>query len=256
MNFWLALPTTLAIALVLSLLLGTVVCRYAGALGMMFSIVFASLIPVIFQTFKLFGRAAGINSVPAVSNIGSIHFGSVGSYYYLLLTFSVVAVLVVLAFRAAWTGRGWLGLASSPKLAQSVGLDPFTYRLINFVVMSMIPALLGTVYAPYLTSVQPTTFGVFAGVNFLVIAFLGGLSYLVVGPIAGAAIVVFLPELLRVFGNAEPIITAVIIILIVMFFPRGVLGVLDLHPWRALRRTAPQPAAAGSSRVVRGKKTP
>jgi ABC-type branched-subunit amino acid transport system permease subunit len=107
-----------------------------------------------------------------------------------------------------------------------------------------------------LTSVQPTTFGVFAGVNFLVIAFLGGLSYLVVGPIAGAAIVVFLPELLRVFGNTEPIITAVIIILIVMFFPRGVLGVLDLHPWRALRRTAPQPAAAGSSRVVRGKKTP
>ena len=127
-----------------------------------------------------------------------------------------------------------------------MGLNPFAYRLINFVVMSMIPALLGTVYAPYMTSVQPATFGVFAGVNFLVIAFLGGLSYLVIGPIAGAAIVVFLPEFLRAFGNAEPIITAVIIILIVMFFPRGVLGLLDLHPWRAFMRTAPQPAAAGS----------
>ena len=256
MSFWLALPTTLAIALALSLLLGTVVCRYAGALGMMFSIVFASLIPVIFQTFKVFGKAAGFSSIPGVSKIGSIHFGSVGSYYYLLLAFSVVAVLVMLAFTTAWTGRGWLGLASSPKLAQSVGLDPFAYRLINFVVMSMIPALLGTVYAPYMTSVQPATFGVFAGVNFLVIAFVGGLSYLVIGPIAGAAIVVFLPEFLRVFGNAEPIITAVIIILIVMFFPRGVLGVLDLHPWRAFRRTSPQPASDGPDRAVRGKKAP
>ena len=59
MNFWLALPSTLAIALALSLLLGTVVCRYAGALGMMFSIVFASLIPVIFQTFNVLGKRPG-----------------------------------------------------------------------------------------------------------------------------------------------------------------------------------------------------
>ena len=171
MNFWVSLPITLAIALVLALLLGTVVCRFAGALGMMFSIVFASLIPVIFQTFKFFGQAAGISSISAVGALGPIHFGSVRSYYFLMLAFSLVAVLVMLAFTEAWTGRGWLGLASSPKLAQSVGVNPFSYRLITFVVMSMIPALLGTVYACYLTSVQPTTFGVFVGVNILVIAF-------------------------------------------------------------------------------------
>jgi len=255
-GFWVALPITLGIALVISLLLGTIVCRFAGALGMMFSIVFASLIPVIFQTFKFFGQAAGINSVPAVSNIGLIHFGSVGSYYYLTLAFSVVAVLVMLAFSAAWTGRGWLGLASSPKLAQCVGVNPFSYRLINFVVMSMIPALLGTIYASYMTSVQPSTFGVFAGVNFLVIAFLGGLSYLVIGPVAGALIVVFLPELLRVSGKAEPILTAVIIILIVMYFPRGVLGLADAHPWRALRGATRKQPAAERAQTIEREKTP
>jgi branched-chain amino acid transport system permease protein len=241
MNFWASLPITLAITLVLSLLLGAVVCRFAGTLGMMFSIVFASLIPVVFQTFRFFGQAAGLSAIPPVSDLGPIHFSSVDSYYYLLLAFSAVAVVVMLAFNRAWTGRGWLALASSSKLAQSVGVNPFTYRLINFVLMSMIPALLGTVYACYMNSVQPSTFGVFAGVDFLVIAFLGGLSYLVVGPIVGALIVVLLPELLRVTGNAEPIITAVIIILIVMYFPRGVLGSIDRSPWRRWRR-AVQPA--------------
>jgi branched-chain amino acid transport system permease protein len=191
-----------------------------------------------------------------VSNIGLIHFGSVGSYYYLTLAFSVVAVLVMLAFSAAWTGRGWLGLASSPKLAQCVGVNPFSYRLINFVVMSMIPALLGTIYASYMTSVQPSTFGVFAGVNFLVIAFLGGLSYLVIGPVAGALIVVFLPELLRVSGKAEPILTAVIIILIVMYFPRGVLGLADAHPWRALRGATRKQPAAERAQTIEREKTP
>ncbi len=256
MGFWAALPVTLGLALVVSLVLGTIVCRFAGALGMMFSIVFASLIPVIFQTFKFFGQAAGVSSVPAVSSIGFIRFGSVGSYYYLTLAFSAVAVLVMLAFSAAWTGRGWLGLASSPKLAQCVGVNPFTYRLINFVVMSMVPALLGAVYASYMTSVQPSTFGVFAGVDFLVIAFLGGLSYLVIGSLAGALIVVFLPELLRVSGSAEPIITAVIIILIVMYFPRGVLGFIDVRPWGALRGASRARPAAETAKTVEGEKLP
>jgi branched-chain amino acid transport system permease protein len=223
---------------------------------MMFSIVFASLIPVIFQTFKFFGQAAGVTSIPPASNLGPIHFGSVSSYYYLLLAVSVVAVLVMLAFNKAWTGRAWLGLASAPRLAQAVGVNPFVYRLISFVVMSMIPALLGTVYACYMTSVQPMTFGVFAGVDFLVIAFLGGLSYLVIGPIAGAIIVVFLPEILRVSGNVEPIITAVIIILIVMYFPRGVLGSIDLHPLRNLRRGGRSQPTAETAQAVGSRKAP
>ena len=223
---------------------------------MMFSIVFASLIPVIFQTFKFFGQAAGISSISAVGALGPIHFGSVRSYYFLMLAFSLVAVLVMLAFTEAWTGRGWLGLASSPKLAQSVGVNPFSYRLINFVVMSMIPALLGTVYACYLTSVQPTTFGVFVGVNFLVIAFVGGLSYLVVGPIVGAVIVVFLPEILRIAGNVEPIITSAIIILIVMYFPRGILGSIDLHPLRTFRRVPRPQSLPDADQAVGRKRAP
>ena len=120
----------------------------------------------------------------------------------------------------------------------------------------MVPALLGTVYACYMTSVQPSTFGVFGGVNFLVIAFMGGLSYLVAGSIAGAVIVIFLPEILRVFGLVEPIITAVIIILIVMFFPRGVLGSLELRPWRFHRgavraQLVPEPAQISDQEKAR-----
>jgi branched-chain amino acid transport system permease protein len=235
-NFWVALPATLLITLVLATLLGIVVCRFAGALGMMFCIVFASLIPLVFQTFKFFGRSMGISAIPAVGSIGPINFGSINSYYYLVLAFSIISVILVLLFTKGWTGRAWLGLASSPKLGQAVGIDPFSYRLINFIVMSIIPALLGTVYACYLGSVQPTMFEIFVGIDFLVIAFIGGLSYLVVGSVAGAIIMVMLPELLRVSKNYEPIITAAVVILIIMFLPRGVLGSADRLKWSGLAR--------------------
>jgi|GEM_PF-160411 len=227
LNFWTALPITLAISFILALALGAVICRFAGMSGMMFGIVFSSIVPLLFGTLKIFGRYSGFTGIPAVSDLGPIHFGSKASYYYLLLAFSFISLAIMLGFTKAWTGRSWLGLASSPKLAQSVGIDPFGYRLINFVIMSMIPALLGTVYACYLGAIQPITFGPFVGINFQVVAFLGGLGYLVAGPIVGALLMTLVPETLRAAGNLEPVITAVIIILVVMFLPGGILGSVD-----------------------------
>jgi branched-chain amino acid transport system permease protein len=93
--------------------------------------------------------------------------------------------------------------------------------------MSIIPALLGTAYACYLGAIQPVTFGPFIGINFQIVAFVGGLGYLVAGPIVGALFMTLLPELLRVAGSYEPIITAVIIILVIMFLPAGIIGTQD-----------------------------
>ena len=63
LNYWEALPLTLLISLAIALCLGTIVCRFAGILGMMFSIVFASLIPLVFNTFGFFGKAKGISNL-------------------------------------------------------------------------------------------------------------------------------------------------------------------------------------------------
>jgi branched-subunit amino acid ABC-type transport system permease component len=131
LTFWQALPITLAVAFVFSLLLGSVICRFAGMSGMMFGIVFASIVPVAFGTFELFGKQSGLSGIPTINDLGPIHFGSKASYYYLILVFALVSILIMLAFTKAWTGRSWLGLGSSGKLAQSVGIDPFGYRLIN-----------------------------------------------------------------------------------------------------------------------------
>jgi branched-chain amino acid transport system permease protein len=227
MTFWQALPLAMAISFVLAVILGAVICRFAGMSGMMFGIVFASIVPVAFGTFELFGKQSGLTNIPSVSDLGPIHFGSKASYYYLILAFAVVAVIIMLAFTKAWTGRSWLGLGSSGKLAESVGIDPFGYRIINFVIMSIIPALLGTAYACYLGAIQPVTFGPFIGINFQIVAFVGGLGYLVAGPIVGALFMTLLPEFLRSAGSYEPIITSIIIILVLMFMPSGIIGSQD-----------------------------
>jgi len=113
--------------------------------------------------------------------------------------------------------------------------------------MSIIPALLGTAYACYLGAIQPVTFGPFIGINFQIVAFVGGLGYLVGGPIIGALFMTFLPEMLRKAGSYEPIITAIIIILVIMFLPKGIIGTPDrylVQGWRWLtKRMRREPAA-------------
>jgi branched-chain amino acid transport system permease protein len=86
------------------------------------------------------------------------------------------------------------------------------------------------------------------------VAFMGGLGYLVGGPIIGAVFMTFLPEMLRPAGSYEPIITAIIIILVIMYLPRGIVGTPDrwfVAGWRwvvrRVRPSAPIAATAGAA---------
>jgi branched-chain amino acid transport system permease protein len=69
----------------------------------------------------------------------------------------------------------------------------------------------------------------------------GGIAQTLTGPLIGALIVTFIPEYLRVAKEYEPIITAAAVILIIIFIPTGLLGLVEyrIKPWlmRHFRRT-------------------
>jgi branched-chain amino acid transport system permease protein len=77
-------------------------------------------------------------------------------------------------------------------------------------------------------------------------AVVGGLAHTLAGPIIGALIITFVPEYLRLAREWEPVITAAVIILIIIFMPMGVLGVVDrirgaaapARKWFVIRRRA------------------
>lgn len=151
-------------------------------------------------------------------------FGSERSYYYLLLVFSVIVVVALLALYRAWTGRAWRALGLSTDLAQSVSINPFRYRLLAFVIVSAMAALMGVFFAHYSTNIQPGSYGPFKAIYIMMFAILGGVGSPIIGPIIGAGILTVIPEALRVTENFEPMITGAIIILILIFMPQGILG--------------------------------
>jgi branched-chain amino acid transport system permease protein len=232
LSFWAALPIAVAIAALVALAFGAILVRHAGLGFIIPSLIFAFIVPLVFGTFKVFGGHVGLIRIPAPSAIplpGGHHitFASEKSFYYLLLVFSVIVVLVLLALYRSWAGRAWRALGLSTNLAQSVSINPFRYRLLCFVTVSAMGALMGVFFAAYSTNIQPDTYGPFKAIYIQMYAILGGVGNPIIGPIIGAGILTIIPEALRVVKNFEPMVTGALIILILIFLPQGILGLLQ-----------------------------
>lgn len=232
LSFWLALPASVAIATCIALAFGAIIVRYSGLGFIMPTLIFAFMVPLVVGTFKVFGGYVGLIRIPAPGSIplpggAEVTFSSVRSYYYLALVFAIVSIVVILAMYRAWTGRAWRALGLSKNLAQSVGINPFRYRLLGFVIVSALAALMGVFFAVYSTNIQPASYGPFKVIYVQMYAILGGIGAPILGPIIGAAILTIIPESLRVTGGFEPMVTGTLIILILIFIPQGIMGLFQ-----------------------------
>jgi branched-chain amino acid transport system permease protein len=232
LSFWAAAPISVVGTFVLALLIGLIVVRFAGFGFVILTLVIASIVPVVFGTWKYLGQYVGILNIPRPTAVslpfgGHIEFITKTPYYYLALTLALISVLVLWAFYAGSTGRAWRAIGLSSQLAQSVGINPFRYRLVAFTLGSTIAGLMGTFYAVYAGSIVPGTFGPFKSIYVQIYAILGGMGFVILGPVVGALILTFIPELLRFLKGNEPIFTGALIILIVIFLPQGLLGFIS-----------------------------
>jgi branched-chain amino acid transport system permease protein len=228
-SFWVALPVSTVGTLGLALILGLVVVRFAGFGFVILTLVIASIVPVFFGTFAYFGRYVGIINIPRPDPIPlpggwQIDFASKVPNYYLILGIGLVCVLVLWAFYSSTFGRAWRAIGLSSQLAQSVGISPFRYRLVAWLLSSTIAGAVGSFFAAYSQSVVPGTFGPFKSIYIQIYGILGGMGFVIMGPIVGALVLTLLPEFFRFLKEYEPVFTGAVIILIVIFLPQGLLG--------------------------------
>ena len=147
-----------------------------------------------------------------------------------MLFLALLTVLVLVAFYSSWAGRAWRSIGLSAHLAESLGMSIFNYRMLAFILASMIAGLMGGFYAHYYGALVPGSFGPFKTIYVHVYAILGGISFPILGPVIGSLIMTFVPEFLRITEGVEPIFTGILIILLVLFLPDGLLGLTRF--WR------------------------
>lgn len=247
---WASLPLTTVLAGVLALALGAVIIRGSGfSFGIITLLLSMAAISAVGQ-IKWLGGYGGFTMIPGPEAIGGIKFTSKTPYYYLALFLLVVVVVCFMALYSSRIGRTWRAIKNSPELAQSLGVNLYRHRLLAFVVSSMAVALFGSFYVHYNHLVEPTSFGGFFSINIQLYSVLGGLEHYLLGPAVGAIIMTFVPEYLRVINEYNTIVTGLLLIVIILFFRGGIIGIVHyfggLRPARLWTRTKDVDEGRGS----------
>ncbi len=249
-SFWLCLPAAAIVCALVGWGLGYIMIgRGRGGFNfVILSSVIGMIFPVIMGSISYVGGYAGMSNIPAPGDIplpggASISFDSTRSFYYLAAVIFIVIVLVCAAFYRSWTGRAWKSIAINPRLAESLGIDVFHYRLVSIVVGSAFAGVIGAFLASYTTFVSPTQYGMWKNVYIQAYAVLGGMGFPVLGPLLGAAVMTVVPQIVQFSNLVAPLFVGVVLIILILFFPDGLLGIVTRTDWfsktlsRVWRRT-------------------
>jgi branched-chain amino acid transport system permease protein len=232
MSFWLTLPIGGLIAVLLGYLVFIIAIPRGMIVFLMFGMVTAMAMQQLFGSISFFGGWGGTGIVPRPT-IGSFTFIRKPELYYLGLFFLALTLMVYYLLYNSKIGRAWNAIGSSLKLAGSVGVDVVKYRMANVLIGNFFLAIAGSYYIAYSLTAVPQTFSFNNSIFVMTYVVVGGLAHTLSGPIIGSLIITFIPEYLRVAKEYEPIITSAAIILMIIFMPMGILGLIDqrVKPW-------------------------
>lgn len=233
--------TATAVVGVVSLLVGWPVLR---ASGLYFSIITLAFSVVVFEVLnswrEVTGGPIGLRGVPELL--------STDGEMFLLIYVVLLAVLVLKrALITSYIGKAFLAIREDEELAAEMGIRTHRYKTLSFVLSSTIAGLTGALFAHYSGFLAPSMFTTFRSFELFVVVVVGGAGTFI-GPIVGGVLLTLLPELLREVEEFRQLVYGFLLILIIMFFPEGIVGTIKARGWaHRLRRRLPGSGVAAVS---------
>lgn len=140
----------------------------------------------------------------------------------LLLVFSVWASLNIID---SPFGRALQALHGSEVASRVVGVDVVRYKVAIFVLSAVFASLMGSVTAHYVGFVTPTLADFFHSIELITMVVIGGMAS-IYGSLVGAALLTALPQALATFEGWETVIFGAVLMLSMIFLPRGLVPTL------------------------------
>lgn len=165
---------------------------------------------------------------------------SASGFYLLILACTVLAFYFSRNLVDSRIGRAMQTIHEDEALAMAVGVNTVFFKVAVFGVSGAFAALAGGLYAGLNFYITPDLFDIRLSIGVVVMIVLGGVGT-PMGPVIGAVLLTFLPELLHGFQEYAAVIYGLILLLVLRFMPGGIVGLA-----RRLARTRPE----GDGRVV------
>ena len=224
-KFQLPMVVGLIAAVLMGLIIGTIIgIPTLRTKGHYFSIATLSFTLLLFSLmnnwFDLTGGYNGFSIKKLQGNIFGFALSDRQGYYYLVLIFVIVTIAFVTFLMRSRTGRAIVTIRENENLAKAIGVNTVGIKLLAFDISAILACIAGVLYAHYMNYVNPTSFTGTIGMNAILAVMIGGCGT-VVGPILGSAVVIFLPEILRMAELYRQLIFGVLLIIVVFLLPNG-----------------------------------
>ncbi len=217
-----------AVGLLAGAVIGWPSCRCSGVPFAMISLGIGELVAAAgFMFVSLFGGEEGISGDRMVGpEAFGLSLGPIGEVYWFIAFWAFLATLTMWAFTKTPLGRLSNAVRDNDQRAQYIGFDPQRVRYLVFIVSGGFAGLAGGMSAVNYEILTPETFSALVSGAVLIMAFIGGIGTFY-GPILGAALIVIMQSLLSDYTEAWQFYIGILFMVIVMFAPGGLAGLVE-----------------------------
>jgi branched-chain amino acid transport system permease protein len=248
-NAWIGFAAGVAAGAIVGALIGFLTFR-SGLKGSYFALVtlaFAEVFRILASIAPVTGAGVGL-LIPLDMHPAAFQFASRAVFFWVILALAAISLLI--AYRIERTRFGaWLtAVRENEDGARALGVDVVAVKLGAMAISAAITAAAGCFYVQYFLFVDSSIgFGSWISIEALLAPIIGG-SGTVLGPLLGALVVRLVGEAAKLVAGDAPgvdlAIYGMVLIAVVAFAPRGIIGLLT-GTYERLRRLPPQPVASG-----------
>ncbi len=205
----------------IAFLVGKPTLRLKGHYMAVATLGFGEILFIFFNELSdLTGGPSGLSGIPSLTFWG--HGVDGGDYLYLVWGFVILLLLFSLNLINSRVGRALRAVHGSELAANTMGVDASRYKVQVFVLSAIYASMAGSLYAHFVTFISPGSFSLMFSILLLMMVVVGGAES-IWGALLGTMILTLLPEYLRGLEDFEVLVYGAILMVVLVYMPRGIL---------------------------------
>jgi len=225
-GFWYMLPIGAVLGAICGIILGFPVLRLRGDYLAIVTLGFGEIIRLVLENWgEVTMGPSGISGIdrPALFGMKMGVIASTQYMYYIMIGLVIFTIFCVNRLQNSRIGRAWLALREDEIACQAMGIDKMKTKLMAFSLGATWAGMAGVVFAAKTTFINPASFTFWESAIILSVVVIGGMGS-IRGVIAGAIILILVPEYLRDFAEFRMLLFGAIMVLVMVFRPQGLIS--------------------------------
>lgn len=221
----------------IAFLLALILVKMKGTYFTFASIAVVQVAYTFYNNYKpLFGGPDGISGIPSLRIFGH-KLANYYEWFYFLIILVILVGIIVERIRRTQLGRSFSAIRDNETAARTLGINVYMTKVIGYTITGVLGGLAGALYSMHMRYISADMFNYGNASQIIIMTMLGGVNS-TAGTIVGALLVNILPEIFRSLQKYMQLIWGFSVILLMIFMPSGLGGLLDMFGAKIRSRRA------------------